>query len=100
MPIVSRPYAPSRSMCCEKCTFGSGEHAKWCEHYGEVRIPFAMQKGGDFASLEFQKDMAEIEEQIWRHALWKTPIDASKLILTDEERERWINGSWEEKAKL
>lgn len=27
--IKSRPFHPSA--CCEKCVFGRGEHAEWCE---------------------------------------------------------------------
>lgn len=29
-PIVSRPY--HAKMACERCTFGSGEHAEWCDN--------------------------------------------------------------------
>ena len=32
-PIVSRPYRPGEN-CCERCVFGSGEHAVWCEEFG------------------------------------------------------------------
>ena len=28
--IQSRPYHPQAA--CERCVFGSGEHAPWCEH--------------------------------------------------------------------
>ena len=27
-PITSRPFHPDK--CCERCVFGSGEHAEWC----------------------------------------------------------------------
>lgn len=27
--IVSKPYHPT--MCCERCVFGRGEHAGWCD---------------------------------------------------------------------
>lgn len=27
--ITSRPYQPK--MACERCCFGRGEHAEWCE---------------------------------------------------------------------
>lgn len=26
--LISRPYHPN--MCCERCVFGTGEHADWC----------------------------------------------------------------------
>lgn len=32
--ITSRPYHPSQ--CCEKCVFGRGEHAEWCEEGREL----------------------------------------------------------------
>jgi hypothetical protein len=28
--IVSRVYQPDPAKCCERCVFGTGEHAKWC----------------------------------------------------------------------
>ena len=28
--ITSRPYRPNPDVTCERCVFGSGEHAKWC----------------------------------------------------------------------
>ena len=28
--IHSAPYRPA--MACERCCFGSGEHAEWCEY--------------------------------------------------------------------
>jgi hypothetical protein len=31
MSITSRPYKPDSAKCCERCVFGSGEHAEWCE---------------------------------------------------------------------
>lgn len=27
--IVSRPFKPA--MACERCVFGTGQHAEWCE---------------------------------------------------------------------
>jgi len=30
--IVSRVYQPSADKCCERCVFGTGEHAAWCAH--------------------------------------------------------------------
>jgi hypothetical protein len=29
--LMSRPYAPSTEKCCERCVFGTGPHAAWCE---------------------------------------------------------------------
>ena len=29
--LMSRPYAPSTEKCCERCVFGSGPHAAWCQ---------------------------------------------------------------------
>lgn len=31
MSIVSRPYKPDPAFCCERCIFGTGEHAPDCE---------------------------------------------------------------------
>ena len=31
MPLQSRPYAPSPEKCCNRCVFGRGPHAPWCE---------------------------------------------------------------------
>jgi hypothetical protein len=28
--VVSRPFRPASDTCCERCVFGSGEHATWC----------------------------------------------------------------------
>ena len=28
--IVSRVYQPDAARCCERCVFGTGEHAAWC----------------------------------------------------------------------
>ena len=39
-PIVSRPYHPK--MCCERCTFGSGEHAEWC-HPSSATVTFTVE---------------------------------------------------------
>jgi hypothetical protein len=27
---VSNPYHPHPRHCCERCVFGSGQHAAWC----------------------------------------------------------------------
>ncbi len=34
--ITSRPYRPASA--CERCCFGRGAHAKWCEHRLDVRL--------------------------------------------------------------
>lgn len=46
-PLQSRPYRPNPEMACEKCVFGSGEHADWCpwledtrSHEGPEPAPF------------------------------------------------------------
>jgi hypothetical protein len=28
--IVSRPYPKDLTRACERCVFGTGEHAEWC----------------------------------------------------------------------
>jgi hypothetical protein len=28
--IASKLYHPNREKACERCCFGSGEHAEWC----------------------------------------------------------------------
>ena len=37
--IISKPYfsAVSEGKCCEKCVFGSGEHAAWCTNWGIIK---------------------------------------------------------------
>jgi hypothetical protein len=29
--IVSRVYQPNPAYCCERCVFGRGQHAEWCQ---------------------------------------------------------------------
>lgn len=29
--LNSRPYRPSKHHCCERCVFGTGKHAEFCE---------------------------------------------------------------------
>jgi hypothetical protein len=45
--LQSRPYHPAATQCCEKCVFGSGEHAPFCaagvtredfEHWNEAEM--------------------------------------------------------------
>ena len=43
-PIVSRPYRPGEK-CCEKCAFGSGEHALWCQERSAEIVPAKIQDG-------------------------------------------------------
>lgn len=31
--LQSRPYDPDEDECCERCVFGTGHHAEFCEHY-------------------------------------------------------------------
>lgn len=28
--LISRPFAPDPTQCCERCVFGRGRHAEWC----------------------------------------------------------------------
>jgi hypothetical protein len=39
--LVSRPYNPDPDHCCERCVFGTGQHAEWCE----VRIREFLRRG-------------------------------------------------------
>ena len=41
--IVSRPYNPDTENCCERCVFGRGAHADWCE-----KRAGQLQEIGDF----------------------------------------------------
>lgn len=36
--IHSNPYRPDPEQCCERCVFGTGEHADWCEEDSLVAI--------------------------------------------------------------
>lgn len=29
--LQSRPYKPETEKCCERCVFGTGAHASWCD---------------------------------------------------------------------
>ena len=55
----SNPYRPG-PLCCEKCVFGRGEHAAWCEGaYWPHRLQFP-PPGLTLATLEAQ--VAAMEE--------------------------------------
>jgi hypothetical protein len=38
----SNPYRPGAAFCCERCAFGSGEHAEFCEQRIAQAPPDAM----------------------------------------------------------
>jgi hypothetical protein len=72
--ITSRPFAPK--MACERCVFGRGEHAEWCDRNPFNRMPLVPVKGGLFASEEFaqrqQSDDARtlLERLGYPSAIW------------------------------
>jgi len=43
MSLQSMPYRPAQ--CCEKCVFGSGEHAEWCNAWRDIVLAKARQLG-------------------------------------------------------
>ncbi|HUX19351.1 MAG TPA: hypothetical protein VMV63_09230 [Acidithiobacillus sp.] len=34
--IQSLQYDPNPALCCERCVFGTGEHAGWCEMAAQI----------------------------------------------------------------
>lgn len=48
--ITSRPYHPDPQMACERCVWGRGEHAEWCDNY---KIQVYLRKWISAAMQEF-----------------------------------------------
>jgi len=55
--IKSRVYRPNPYKCCERCVFGSGEHADWCME-GTEDILFVTNKKQDETLEEWAKKCA------------------------------------------
>lgn len=63
--IHSQPYRPT--MACERCVFGSGEHAGWCENQ---EIPWMGKRG-----------RLVLDERIPKNEVWFVSKDSvDKLV--------------------
>ncbi len=52
--LVSRPYKPDPGKCCERCVFGRGEHAEWCEK-GKLQVVKRFIEKGRVAQADIDK---------------------------------------------
>ena len=43
--FTSRRYQPDPEKCCERCVFGRGQHAEFCQHIEAVKIKKWATKG-------------------------------------------------------
>ena len=72
--LVSRPYKPDASKCCDACVFGAAKHAPWCTEW----------EGYDFSTLS----MDDLQEML-RDALYGADgADADFLKALSEEIHR------------
>lgn len=51
----SNPYHPNPAQCCERCVFGSGEHAAWCIAVSEEALEDGLlpPDGSEFAGWDW-----------------------------------------------
>lgn len=48
--LQSRPYKPNPQQCCERCAFGSGKHAEFCESL-VAEAGRALRRAADLAKI-------------------------------------------------
>ncbi len=79
---------PIKSTACERCVYGRGRHAQWCDHR-----PLMCE---ECSSLLIE---AKVYDKFYCrvHRPRLTEYDLRGLRMTEEQRRYWLEGSWDAK---
>lgn len=85
---------PAKSTACERCVYGRGRHARWCEHGKEWRL---IGNWGDGNSWVRDAFMKAIKDGLPQEERWFVPwVDAEWAKPGAEIT--GLGGSWDAKA--
>ncbi|MFH1111002.1 MAG: hypothetical protein V1790_17655 [Planctomycetota bacterium] len=97
--LRSRPYNPDPAMACEKCVFGTGEHAEWCSKrsahcsFHPYHCPFCGSKP-DMNKSRYPGDGSWYFNCYFGHTWIQDELPPPKVItdqpLTDVQLDRWV----------